>query len=129
MRYPHDGEIDAMGASKGVKDLHSWTPSCAHERRWETTGTHERIGNNRSEPISVEEQECNRSVDSFIVLWHGYNLQFGLGHTAWELRIRSIGFGRQDVDCLHNKGSKATASEFFVRWRHRWILWEDNTIC
>ena len=38
-----------------------------------------------------------------------YNLE--RGHAAWELCIRSIGFGRQDMDCLHNKGSKATASE------------------
>ena len=33
------------------------------------------------------------------------------GHAAWELCIRSIGFGRQAMDCLHNKGSKATALE------------------
>ena len=53
---------------------------------------------------------------------HGMNAiyNFGLeftsildrGHTEWELCIRSIGFGRQAMDWLHNKGSKAMASEF-----------------
>ena len=72
------------------------------------------------------------------------NYNFGLGfisildrgHAAWELCVRSIGFGRQAMDCLHNRGSNATALEFCETRTHddivgrqyrllRWMVYDQ----
>ena len=71
--------------------------------------------------LALDDVESTQESNGVIHLPNGRDTicNFGLeftsildrGHAAWELCSGSIGFGRQAMDCLHNKGSKATASE------------------
>ena len=51
-----------------------------------------------------------------------YNLDWGTQHGSCVLG--QIGNGRQATDCLHNKGSKATASELCEMKIQDWYCWK-----
>ena len=47
-------------------------------------------------------------------IWFGIHSILDWGHTAWELCIRSIGFGRQDMDCITQQRKQGNG--FRVLW-------------